>query len=83
MEKPKSCAYRSKKRDKTSEKSTYQSEWQKIYASMARMFSNVEISRIYFGDSLKLDQLDFRLRCDLSHQTRDFVFYNSIIDGNR
>ena len=29
------------------------------------------------------DQLDFRLRCDLSHNTRYFGFYTGIIGGNR
>ena len=42
MEKPKTCVYRSKKIYKTSENSTDQSESQKIYASMACMFSNVK-----------------------------------------
>ena len=51
---PKTCAYRSTKIAKTSENSTYQSESQKLYASMARISSNQEILIRYFGDSSQL-----------------------------
>ena len=40
MEKPKNCAYRSEKIDKTPENSTDESEPYKVYASMAHMSTN-------------------------------------------
>ena len=53
-EKPKTCAYRSTKINKKSENSTDQSNSQKIYVSMAYVYSNAEIPRRYFGDIQKL-----------------------------
>ena len=50
---------------------------------MARMSPNAENPGRDFGDSLKLTQLDFRPRCDLSHDTRDLGFYNGLIGKNR
>ena len=50
-ENTKTCAYRSKKIDKTLENSTYQREPQEIHSSMARMSYNVEIPKINQGDS--------------------------------
>ena len=54
MEKPKTHAYRSTKIDKIMEKSTDQSESQNMYASMACMPYNVEITCRYFGDISQL-----------------------------
>ena len=54
MKNPKTCAYRSKKIDRTSENSTDESESQKIYASMARMNTNEESPRSNYGYSLQL-----------------------------
>ena len=31
---------------------------------------------------IETDQLDFRLRCNLSHDTKNFGFYTSIIGRN-
>ena len=56
---PKTCTYRSTKIPKTSENSTYQSESQKVYAYMARISSNQEILRRYFGDSSELKSCIF------------------------
>ena len=47
-ENPKTNAYVSKKIDNTSEKNTYESKSQKIYASMARVSSNIEIPIINY-----------------------------------
>ena len=52
-ENPKTCACRSTKIVKTLENSTDQTDSQKIYIYMTRMYSNVEIPRRYFGDSLQ------------------------------
>ena len=48
-ENTKTSAYVSKKIDKTPEKNTYESKSQKIYASMARVSSNIEIPIINYG----------------------------------
>ena len=53
-ENPKTRAYISTNIDKMLENSTYQSESQKMYEYMARMSTNAEIPRKYFGDSLQL-----------------------------
>ena len=53
-DKPKTCAYKSTKIDKASNNSTEQNYYQKIYASMACMYSNVESPRRDFGESLQL-----------------------------
>ena len=74
-EKPKKCAYSLTKIYKMSENSKYQSEAQKIYASMARMSSNVEIPRRYFGDSLQLNNciLDSGATCHMTPDISDFI----------
>ena len=54
MENPKNRAYRYMEMDKMSDNSMYQSEYQKIYMSMAPMYSNAEGHIIYFEDSLQL-----------------------------
>ena len=41
------------------------------------MYSNAESPRRYF-----VDQLDFRLRCDFSYDTRYFGFYTRLTGGN-
>ena len=53
-EKNKTSVYISTKIDKTSENSIYIIESQKIHLSMARMSSNAERPRRYFGDSSQL-----------------------------
>ena len=50
----KTSAYRYMEMDKTPDNSTYQSEYQKIYMSMAPMYSNAESHIRYFEDSLQL-----------------------------
>ena len=50
----KTRVYRSTKIGKTSENSTNETESQKIYASMARMSTNAESPRRYYGYSLQL-----------------------------
>ena len=52
--KTKNCTYISKKIYKTSENSKYESNSQKIYLSMARMFKNAESTRNNYGDSSQL-----------------------------
>ena len=53
-ENPKTFAYRPTKIDKMSKNSTDEIKSQNIYASMARMSTNVESPKIDFGDSLQL-----------------------------
>ena len=75
MEKPKTCVYRSKKIYKTSENSTDQSESQKIYASMACMFSNVKTPRRNYGDNLQLTNwiLDSIATCHMTSEISYFI----------
>ena len=54
MENSKTCAYRLNKIDKTLENSADKRESPNIYASMARIYYNVEIPRINYGDILQL-----------------------------
>ena len=71
-EKPKNGVYRLTEIDKMSENSTDQSESQKIYMSMERMYSNAEILIRYFGDSLQLTNwvLESSATC---HMTPDIL----------
>ena len=75
MEKTKLYAYISTEIDKTWENSTYQSESQKIYASMVLIYSNMEITRRYFGDSSKLTNwiLDSGETCHMTSEISDFI----------
>ena len=57
-------AYISNKMDKKSENSAYERESQKIYASIVRKSSNVEIHKKN-RRQLATEQLDFKLRCDM------------------
>ena len=67
-DKLKTCTYKSTKLDNVLDKSNYQNDSQKIYASMARMYSNVEIPRRYFEDSSQLTNwiLDSGLTCHMT-----------------
>ena len=67
-----------------SENSKYQSEAQKIYASMARMSSNVEIPRRYFGDSLQLNNciLDSGATCHMTPDISDFIL-GSLVEKDK
>ena len=71
----KTCAYKLTKIDKVSDKNTEQNESQKIYASIAYMSYNVEITRIYFGDSLQLTNwvLDSGAAFHMTPEISDFV----------
>ena len=90
--KPKTCAYRSTKIDKTPENSTDQSESQNIYASMAHMSSNAEIPRRDFGDSSQPTNwiLYSGVTCHMQPEISDFITgplaeidkYTKIADGN-
>ena len=92
MEKTKTRAYILKKIDKTSENSTYQSESQKIYASMACMSSNVESTRRNCGDISQLINsiLDLGVTFHMIQEISDFVpgslletdKYIKVADGN-
>ena len=68
--------------DKVSENNTEQNESQKKYDSMPRMPLNVERPKIIFWRQHATDQLDFRLMCDLSRETGDFMFLIELTGGN-
>ena len=74
-ENPKNCAYRYTEIYKTPENSTYQNKSQKIYASMARMSSNTEITIRYFGDSSQLANwiLDSGETCQMTLEISYFI----------
>ena len=74
-EKLKTCAYRLTKIDKTSENITDESESQKIYTSMARMYSNEESHRINYRDSSQLNNwiLDSGDTCNMIPDISDFI----------
>ena len=82
MENPKTCAYRLKKIQKMLEISTDKSESQKIRVYVMYVYQFRNPQKILWRQ-LATDQLNFRLRCDLSHDTRDFGFYSRLIGGNR
>ena len=67
-EQPKTRAYKSKKIDKTSEKSIDESEPQKIQTSLEHMYTNEEIRRRDFGDILQLTNwiLDSGVTCHIT-----------------
>ena len=52
---------------------------QKIYVSMARMYSNEECPSGNFGDSSQLTKLDFGFWSNVPHETRGFRFYSRFI----
>ena len=52
---------------------------QNIYVSMARMSSNDEHSSENYGERFTIDQLDFRFRINVPHDTRSFGFHSRII----
>ena len=75
-----------------SEKSTDQSNSQKIYLSIAHMNSNTEIPSRYFGDRLQLNNciLDSGATCHMTLNILDFIpsslvetdKYIKFVDGN-
>ena len=92
MENPKICAYRSTKIDKTLEKITYESESQKIYASMARMSTSEEINRRDYGYISQLTNwiLDSGATCYTTPEISNFIpgslaeteKYTGVADGH-
>ena len=74
-ENPKNCAFLSKKIDKTSENSTYESDSQNIYVSMVRMSTNAESHRINYGDSSQLTNwiLESDATCNMTPEISDFI----------
>ena len=91
-EKPETCAYRLKKIYKTSEKSTDDSESQKIYASMECISTEAETPRRKYGDSLYLTNwiLDLGVTCHMEQNISDYIpgslvetyKYIKVLDGN-
>ena len=75
MDKPKTCAYKSTQMDKYPDKNMEQNESQKIYASMARMYFNLESPRRYFGYSSQLTNwiLDSGTTCHITPEILDFT----------
>ena len=74
-EKPKTCAYISKKIYKTLENSTYEIDPQKINTSMARMYFNVEITRKHYGYISQLTNwiLDSGATCNMIPDISDLI----------
>ena len=82
MDKPKIYAYKSSKIDKVLDKSTEQKYSQKIFVSMARIHSKIEIPRRDFGDILQMIYciLESGATC---HMTPDISDFSGITGGNR
>ena len=65
-----------------SEKSTYQSESQNIPVYGTHFFQCINPQKIFWRQ-LATDKLDFRIRFNLLHDTRDLGFYTGLIFGKR
>ena len=75
MEKTKTCVYRLKKIDNTSENSTDERESQKIYTYMTRMSYNAGSPRIKYGETLHLTNwiLHSGATCHMIPEISDFI----------
>ena len=92
MENPKTRAYRSTKKDKTSENSTDESKSQNIYVSMSHMSYNAKSPRRNYGDRLQLTNqiLDSGATCHMTPEISGFIpgllvetdKYVQVSDGN-
>ena len=92
MEKPKTCAYRSEKKNMTLEKITHELKSQNIYVSMACMYTNAESTGIGYGVSSQLTNwiLDSCATCHTTPEISDFMAgslaetdkYIKVVDGN-
>ena len=63
--------------------STDESKSHNVYASMAHVSTNAEITRNKYGDKLQLTNCILEKKCNLSHGTRDLGFYTRPVCGNR
>ena len=61
--------------DKASENSKEKIDSQKIYVSMAHMYTNAEVTRIYYGDSSQLTNyiLYSGVTCHMTPNILDFI----------
>ena len=81
--KPKTCAYRSTKIDKTSENSTYKGKSHKIHTSITRMYTNVESCEISFGDNSQLTNYSLDSGATFHMTPENFGFYAGLVGEKR